>query len=262
MTPIIEVLQLRVERYNARVIEEINWRVMPGENWTIIGPNGAGKSTLLSCLMAYTPPSAGTIRVLGEEWGQFDWRVMRQRIGIVSSSLTTRVPNNESALRVVIGGRFAQLGLRGEEFTPEDEADARAQLQRFRADHLCEQPWAALSQGERQRVLIARALMTNPALLIVDEPYAGLDPVAREHLIRQLDAFTREENSPVLVLVTHHVEEIPASFSHVLLLREGRTFAAGPRDELLTSEKLSEVFDADITIQREGDRFRLVHVEL
>lgn len=261
MTPIIEVLGLRVDRYNARVIEHIDWTVRPGEHWTILGPNGAGKSTLLSCLMAYTPPSHGTIRVLGEEWGKFDWRVLRERVGIVSSSLTTRIPESESALAIVIGGRFAQLGLRGEHFTDEDANDARALLARFHAEYLCDRSWGALSQGERQRVLIARALMTRPALLIVDEPCAGLDPVARERFIRQLDAFARAPHAPALVLVTHHVEEIPPAFTHTLLLREGRSFAAGPRDELLTSEKLSAVFDASITIAREGDRYRLLRVE-
>lgn len=257
----LELKDLRKNFGKTEILRGVQLGARPGERVAVIGPNGAGKSTLLSCLMAYTPPSHGTIRVLGEEWGKFDWRVLRERVGIVSSSLTTRIPESESALAIVIGGRFAQLGLRGEHFTDEDANDARALLARFHAEYLCDRSWGALSQGERQRVLIARALMTRPALLIVDEPCAGLDPVARERFIRQLDAFARAPHAPALVLVTHHVEEIPPAFTHTLLLREGRSFAAGPRDELLTSEKLSAVFDASITIAREGDRYRLLRVE-
>lgn len=262
MTPIIEIQNLRVDRFNARVVESISWTVKPGENWVIMGPNGAGKTTLLSCLMAYTPASGGTVRVLGEEWGKYDWRKLRERVGIVSSSLTARVPDSDTALQIVMGGKFAQIGLRGEDWTEEDRESALRYLEQFRATYIADRAWGALSQGERQRVLIARARMANPALLIVDEPCAGLDPVAREHFIRELDAFAKDPSAPSLVLVTHHVEEIPESFTHVLMLREGRTFASGLRQELLTDAQLSALFNADIAVEEHEGRYRLVRVNL
>lgn len=259
---IIEVVDLRVDRFNARVIESINWTVRPGENWVILGPNGSGKTTLLSCLMAYTPPSAGEIHVLGERWGHYDWRKLRERVGIVSSSLIARVPDADTALSVVIGGRYAQIGLRGEEVTDALRAEAMAHLERLEIDGLRDRRWGVLSQGERQRVLIARALMAKPALLIVDEPCAGLDPVARERFVQQLDQLARDPNAPALVLVTHHVEEITPGFSHVLLLKDGHSRRSGRAEDLLTSEELSETFGAPITITRQGDRYQLSHVAL
>lgn len=259
---IIEVKNLRVDRYNARVIEAINWTVRAGENWVILGPNGAGKTTLLSCLMAYTPPSDGEIHVLGERWGHYDWRKLRERIGIVSSSLIARVPDGDAAVSVVIGGRYAQIGLRGEKVTDELRTEALGHLERLDALALQDRKWGVLSQGERQRVLIARALMANPALLIVDEPCAGLDPVARERFVQRLDQLTRDPKAPALVLVTHHVEEITPGFSHVLLLKDGRSRNSGPAETMLTSEELSETFGAPLTIVRRGDRYQLTDVQL
>lgn len=261
-TPIIEVQDLRVERHNAQVLRGVDWTVRPGENWVILGPNGAGKTTLLSCLMAYTPPSAGEIHVLGERWGHYDWRKLRERVGIVSSSLVARVPEGDSALHVVMGGRYAQIGLRGEAITPALEADARRHLRALGVEALADRRWGVLSQGERQRVLIARALIAEPALLIVDEPCAGLDPVARERFIQQLDTLAKDPDAPALVLVTHHIEEITPGFSHVLMLKDGRSRAAGPIEALLNSEELSATFRAPMKVGRVGDRYQLLGVEL
>lgn len=261
-TPIIEVRDLRVERFNTQIIRGIDWTVRPGENWVILGPNGAGKTTLLSCLMAYTPPSAGEIHVLGERWGHYDWRRLRERVGIVSSSLVARVPAADAALHVVIGGRYAQIGLRGESVTPTLEANARRHLRALGIEALADRHWGVLSQGERQRVLIARALIAEPALLIVDEPCAGLDPVARERFIQQLDALARDPDAPALVLVTHHIEEITPGFSHVLMLKDGRSRAAGPIEALLTSDELSATFGAPLEIGRTGGRYQLLRVEV
>lgn len=259
---IIEVKNLRVDRFNARVIESINWTVRRGENWVILGPNGAGKTTLLSCLMAYTPPTDGEIHVLGEQWGHYDWRKLRERVGIVSSSLIARVPETDLARNVVIGGRYAQIGLRGETITDELTQAALTELTRVGAAHLADRPWGVLSQGERQRVLIARALIARPALLIVDEPCAGLDPVAREHFVQQLDALTRDPDAPALVLVTHHIEEITLGFSHVLMLKDGRSRQSGPIAEHMTNEELSKTFGAPLTIEHENGRYRLLQVQL
>lgn len=259
---IIDVQHLRVDRFNARVIDDITWTVRQDENWVILGPNGAGKTTLLSCLMAYTPPSGGEIHVLGEKWGQYDWRKLRERVGIVSSSLTARMPEAETALHIVVGGRYAQLGLRGEAATDALKDEAMSHLERLGGAHLRDRRWGVLSQGERQRVLIARALMANPALLIVDEPCAGLDPVARERFVQQLDQLARDPSAPALVLVTHHVEEITPAFTHVLMLKDGVSRRSGPAGVLLTSEELSATFGAPMTLVRDGARYRLAGVDL
>lgn len=228
----------------------------------ILGPNGAGKTTLLSCLLAYTPPSKGTIDVLGERWGEYDWRKLRKRIGIVSASLLSRIPDGEPGLSVVVGGEHAQMGLRGETFSEDDRHRAMEHLRRVNAEMLHDRRWGVLSQGERQRVLIARALMANPALLIVDEPCAGLDPVARERFLRHLDELARDEDAPSLVLVTHHIEEVTPAFTHVLMLKDGRAYKTGRSEQLINSASLSAVFGAELRVERRGERFHLTHVEL
>lgn len=244
------------------MLDGIDWTVRRGEHWVILGPNGAGKTTLLSCLLAYVPPSKGTIDVLGERWGEYDWRKLRERVGIVSASLLTRIPDGEAALSVVVGGVHGQMGLRGEAISEEERRGAMEHLRRVNAEALHDRRWGVLSQGERQRVLIARALMPQPALLIVDEPCAGLDPVARERFLQHLDELARDEDAPSLVLVTHHIEEITPAFTHVLMLKDGRSYATGPTSELVSDAALSEVFGADLRVERRGDRFHLAHVEL
>lgn len=244
------------------MLDGIDWTVRRGEHWVILGPNGAGKTTLLSCLLAYVPPSKGTIDVLGERWGEYDWRKLRERVGIVSASLLSRIPDREHALSVVVGGVHGQMGLRGETISEEEREHAMEHLRRVNAAQLHDRRWGVLSQGERQRVLIARALMPNPALLIVDEPCAGLDPVARETFLQHLDSLARDANAPSLVLVTHHIEEITPAFTHVLMLKDGRSYATGPTSELVSDASLSEVFGAELRVERRGDRFHLAHVEL
>lgn len=259
---IIRVQNLEVNRYNARVLDGIDWTVRPQENWVILGPNGAGKTTLLSCLLAYVPPSKGTIDVLGERWGKYDWRKLRERVGIVSASLLTRIPDAETGLAVVVGGLHAQMGLRGHKISDAERHTALEHLRRVNAEHLQDRAWGVLSQGERQRVLIARALMPNPALLIVDEPCGGLDPVSRETFVQHLDELARDADAPALVLVTHHIDEITPAFEHVLMLKDGRTYAAGPASELINDEALSAVFDASLRVERRGERFHLASVDL
>lgn len=259
---IIQVQGLKVNRFNARVLDGIDWTVRSGEHWVILGPNGAGKTTLLSCLLAYVPPSKGTIDVLGERWGEYDWRKLRERVGIVSASLLSRIPDREPGLHVVAGGAHGQMGLRGETLTQADRERAMEHLRRVNAEHLHDRRWGVMSQGERQRVLIARALMPNPALLIVDEPCAGLDPVARETFVQHLDGLARDAEAPSLVLVTHHIEEITPAFTHVLMLKDGRSYASGPTSELVSDASLSKVFGADLHVERRGDRFHLANVDL
>jgi iron complex transport system ATP-binding protein len=254
---VIEVTALRVER-EAVILESIDWRVERGEHWAILGANGSGKTSLLRALTGYLPPTAGEIRVLGETYGRFDWRDLRTRIGLVSSSVHQMMETNdgETALKAVISGRYAQIGYWGE-IRPGDRRAAAAILRRIEARALRDRPWRFLSQGERQRVLIGRALMASPKLMILDEPCAGLDPVAREHFLQFLRRLARTRGAPTMVLVTHHVEEIVAMFSHVLVLKSGRVLAAGPRGRVLTSATLSSAFQAPVHLTRERGRYSL-----
>src|SRR5579862_9755732 len=241
---VIEVCALRVER-EAVILESIDWRVMRGEHWAILGANGSGKTSLLRALTGYLPPTAGEIRVLGETYGRFDWRDLRTRIGLVSSSVHQMMEDGETALKAVVSGRYAQIGYWGE-MRAEDLRAANAILRRIEAYDLRDRPWRFLSQGERQRVLIGRALMASPRLLILDEPCAGLDPAAREHFLQFLQRLGQRPHAPTLVLVTHHVEEIMPVFSHALLLQSGRTLAAGKKRAVLNAPLLARAFAAPV----------------
>jgi iron complex transport system ATP-binding protein len=253
--PVIEVKSLRVER-EAVILEAVDWRVLRGEHWAILGANGSGKTSLLRALTGYLPPTAGTIRVLGQTYGRFDWRDLRLRIGLVSSSVHQMMDDNETALKAVVSGRYAQIGYWGE-MRDEDRRDADAILRRVEARALRERPWRFLSQGERQRVLIGRALMCSPKLMILDEPCAGLDPVAREHFLQFIQRIARVRGAPTMVLVTHHVEEIVPIFSHVLVLKSGRVLASGVRRRVLTSAMLSEAFEARVSLSCVRGRYSL-----
>ena len=253
--PVIEVAALRVERESV-ILDRIDWRVTRGEHWAIVGANGSGKTSLLRALTGYLPPTAGTIRVLGETYGRFDWRDLRTRIGLVSSSVHQLMEDSETALKAVVSGRYAQIGYWGE-MRVEDLRAGEAILRRIEARELRDRPWRFLSQGERQRVLIGRALMASPRLMILDEPCAGLDPVAREHFLQFLARLARARGAPTMVLVTHHVEEIVAIFSHVLILKSGRVLAAGSRARVLTSTRLSDAFDTPVRLTRPRGRYSL-----
>lgn len=253
--PVIQVTGLTVER-DAPILRGIDWRVERGEHWAILGANGSGKTSMLRALTGYLPPTTGTIRLLGETYGRADWRELRTRVGLVSSSIHQMMPDGESALNAVASGKFAMIGYWGE-MTPRDRAAALAILRRVEARPLAARPWMHLSQGERQRVLIGRALMARPRLLILDEPCAGLDPVAREHFLQFLERMARRRGAPTMLLVTHHAEEIMPAFSHVLVLKAGRVLGAGPRARMLTSRMLGDAFGAPVTVRRLGARYSL-----
>jgi iron complex transport system ATP-binding protein len=252
--PIIEVLGLRVDR-DALILDSVDWRVDKGQHWVILGANGSGKTSLLSVLTGYLAPTAGTISVLGETYGRADWRELRTRIGLVSSSIRQLMPPHENALNAVASGRRAMIGMWGE--VSEDSRRAAEILREVEAGYLSERPWRFLSQGERQRVLIGRALMADPQLLVLDEPCAGLDPVAREHFLAFIERLLGRPDAPTLVLVTHHVEEIVAGFSHVLVLRAGKVLAAGSRESVMTSATLSQAFDAPLRLTANSGRYSL-----
>jgi iron complex transport system ATP-binding protein len=253
--PIFEVEKLRVER-DAVILHEVNWRVERGQHWVILGANGSGKTSLLSALTGYLMPSSGEIRIGTANFGASDWRDVRRSVGLVSSSLGHKIEPEQTALDVVISGRDAQINFWGRVPASEQRQAARV-LRQVRASHLAERAWRYLSQGERQRVLIGRALMARLRMLFLDEPAAGLDPVAREDFLKFLGALAKERHAPTLVLVTHHVEEIVPLFTHVLLLRGGKTLAAGPKEEVLTTKHLSTTFGAPVVVRRTDFRYRL-----
>ncbi len=253
---VVEVENLTILRDDAVILDGVNWRVLSGRHWALIGANGSGKTSLLSALTGYLMPTAGEITVLGERYGESDWPELRKRIGLVSSSIRRRIPGWEPALDTVISGSSAMLGLWGR-VRRADRAAASDWLERMGCAHLAKRAWQVISQGERQRVLIARALMARPALLILDEPCAGLDPVAREGFLQFLENLARSENAPGMVLVTHHIEEITSAFSEVLVLRQGRVLASGPCSRTLTGPILSAAFDAEMHVRKHRGRFRL-----
>jgi iron complex transport system ATP-binding protein len=258
MSPVLEVSHLRVVRGQTAILRDVSWRVGAGEHWTILGANGSGKTSLLKTLTGFLAPTAGEFTVLGERYGASDWRDLRLQVGVVTSAFTAAIPLAEPALDTVVSGKFAQLDL-WHRVTADQRAEAMQLLRQVGLAALARREWAYLSQGERQRVLIARALMARPRLLILDEPCAGLDPVAREKFLQFVERLARRRGRerPALVLVTHHVDEIMPSFSHALLLRAGQVVAAGPRQQVLTSQNLSRIFGAPLRLKRQGTRYRL-----
>jgi iron complex transport system ATP-binding protein len=254
--PVLGVSGLAIRRGRTVILENIHWRVLSGEHWVILGANGSGKTSLLCALTGYLTPTAGEVEVLGQRYGCTDWRELRQRLGLVSSAIRQRIPPDEPALETVVSGKNAMIDFWGQ-MTAADRRRARRILQQTECLALADRPWLFLSQGERQRVLIGRALMAKPALLILDEPCAGLDPAAREHFLQFLQRLGRSAHPPTLVLVTHHVEEITPVFSHVLILKNARVMAQGPKKRTLTSAALSEAFGAPTRLRQRRGRYTL-----
>jgi iron complex transport system ATP-binding protein len=255
-TTILAVSELRIRRGTTHILDSVSWSVRKGEHWVILGANGSGKTSLLSALTGYLESTSGTIEVFGERFGRSDWRELRKRIGLVSSSIRQWMAEDEPALETVASGKFAMIDYWG----PITRADRQRAL-RILTDVECaglrDRPWRFLSQGERQRVLIGRALMSRPPLLILDEPCAGLDPAAREHFLQFLERLGTSRSAPTLVLVTHHVEEIMPVFTHLLLLKQGRVLASGETHKLLNSRLLSEVFGSRMKLGRRNHRYIL-----
>jgi iron complex transport system ATP-binding protein len=253
--PVIDVRNLRVER-DITILDGISWRVERGQHWCILGANGSGKTSLLAALTAYLPFSSGEVSVQGRVYGAADWRELRKRIGLVSSSILQRISDVETALETVVSGKYAMVNYWGE-VSRADRLKAMGILKQLECEHLADRAWRQLSQGERQRIGIGRSLMANLRLLILDEPCAGLDPVAREHFLRFLERLAAKNMSATLVLVTHHIEEIVPSLTHVLVLKSGRVLAAGPKGEVLTSAVLSAAFDAEVRVVQSDSRYSM-----
>ena len=253
---IVKLEQLRIERSGTVILDDVSWRVAAGEHWVVLGANGSGKTSLLSAITGYFMPTNGEIELLGHRYGESDWRELRCRIGIVSSAVRQMMADEEPALDTVITGRRAMIDLWGK-VSAAERREARRILQQVECSYLADRPWGVLSQGERQRVLIGRALMARPKLLILDEPCAGLDPGAREQFLQFLQRLGKSKNSPTLVLVTHHVEEIMPVFSHALILRAGRVLASGEKDAVLNSANLSKAFAAKARLVKAKRRYLL-----
>lgn len=252
---VIHMTGVGVRRTGNKLLVDLDWSVELDERWVVLGPNGAGKTTLLKLAAAEMHPTTGVVHVLGERLGRVDVFELRTRIGFTSAAINTRIPPEEKARDVVVSAGYAVLGRGREEYDSIDIDRAEELLADLGVDHLADRAYRTLSEGERKRTLIARSLMTDPELLLLDEPAAGLDLGGREDLVGRLSTLAMDPYAPATVLVTHHVEEIPPGFTHALLLSQGGVVAAGLIDDVVTSDNLSTAFGQDLVLQRSGDRF-------
>ena len=252
---VIEMDAVSVVRGSTTLLDDVSWAVELDERWVILGPNGAGKTTLLQLAAALLHPTSGEIRLLGEPLGLIDVFELRPRIGFTSAAIASRVPPEEVVRDLVVSAGYAVLGRWREHYEREDLDRAIHLLDLMGVAGFADRAFGTLSEGERKRVQIARALMPDPEIMLLDEPAAGLDLGGREDLLVRLSALAEDPDAPTLIMVTHHVEEIPASFSHAMLLREGRVVAAGLIRDVLTSANLSGTFGLPIRLTRSGDRY-------
>jgi iron complex transport system ATP-binding protein len=256
VNPVLEITSLKVVRDGVTILDGVNWRVERGQHWVILGANGSGKTSLLSALTGYLMPTAGDIFLLGHNYGRSDWRELRKKVGIVSSAVRQMMAADEPALETVASGKSAMIDFWGT-LSAADRRRALGILRQIECGHLASRPWRVLSQGERQRVLIGRALMARPRVLILDEPCAGLDPAAREYFLRFIQRLGNDKHAPTLVLVSHHVEEIMPVFSHVLILDKGKVLAADQKPGILTAKNMSDAFAARVTLRSKSGRYTM-----
>ncbi len=255
MSDVLELVDVSVVREGRELVDQVSWAVSEGERWVILGPNGAGKTTLLQIASTYLFPSAGKVTVLGEKLGEVDVFELRARIGLAGSSMIDKLPAEQTVLQTVLTAAYGMTASWREQYEDTDEFRALALLDRLGMADFTTRKFGTLSEGERKRTLIARALMTDPELLLLDEPAAGLDLGGREDLVRRLGALAQDEFAPAMVMVTHHVEEIAPGFTHVLMIRQGKILTAGPIDTELSARNLSLCFGLPLTLERHGDRW-------
>lgn len=254
--PVVELNGIVLERDAVRILDGVSWSIRKGENWALVGANGCGKTTLLKVVAGYEWPTSGGVAVLGERFGETDLRLLRRRIGWVSSSLVQRFPPDDPAHSIVLSGFEASVGL-WREFSREEHVAAFEALADVGAAAIAERPWKVLSQGERQRVLIARSLVCRPPLMILDEPCAGLDPAAREYFLDDVESLASMADAPSFVLVTHHVEEIRGCFAKAMVMKSGRVLAEGSVAECLVDATMAAAFGAPCRVRPEGRGYRL-----
>ncbi|MGH3496735.1 MAG: ABC transporter ATP-binding protein [Nocardioidaceae bacterium] len=255
MSAVIELADVSVVRGDTRLLSGISWQVAEGERWVVLGSNGAGKTTLLQVVGTHLYPSTGVVGVLGEVLGTVDVFEVRPRIGLTSAALAERIPRSELVHDVVVSASYAVIGRWREHYDDMDHDRARELLSEIGVGHLAARTFGTLSEGERKRVQIARALMADPELLLLDEPAAGLDLGGREDLVSTLSLLAADPGAPTTVLVSHHVEEIPPAFTHVLLLRSGEIVDAGPMHETLTEESLTHTFGMPLILDEHEGRY-------
>lgn len=253
---IIEAKQISVIRDSKYILKEVNWSVKAGEHWAILGLNGSGKTSLLDLINGYLFPSKGEIQVFDKTFGKYDWRELRKSIGWVSTALQERLYGTETVEDIVLSGKFASIRL-FDQPSQEDRDFAQSLLERFDCLELSRRAYSTLSQGEKQRVLIARGLMPSPRLLILDEPCTGLDIFAKEKLLSMVENLSCEPDAPTLIYVTHLTEEILPSFSHTLLLRRGQVHSSGKTTDLMTKENLCDFFETPVLCEKLGNRYVL-----
>ncbi|MFE7196446.1 ABC transporter ATP-binding protein [Microbacterium oxydans] len=255
MPSALEFTDVVVRREGRNIIDHVDWRVDDDQRWVILGPNGAGKTTLLQLADTLMHPTGGTVTVLGETLGRTDVFEVRPRIGFASSAMAKRVPRDETVLNTVLTAAYSVLGRWNENYEDIDERRALRVLGDWRLDHLADRTFGTLSDGEQKRVQIARAVMTDPELLLLDEPTASLDLGSREELLALLSGYASSPTTPAMLMVTHHVEEIPVGFTHVMLIRDGAVVAAGPIADTLTAEALTDTFGMPIVLSSEDGRY-------
>jgi iron complex transport system ATP-binding protein len=255
MGAILQLSDISVRRGDRVILGPLNWQVLEGQRWVILGPNGAGKTTLLQICSSLIHPTTGEIHILGEKLGRVDVFELRTRIGLTSSALVEQLSPDELVMDVVLTAAYAMLGRWQEKYDLWDESRAMALLTALGVRELGERLFGSLSEGEKKRVQIARALMADPELLLLDEPASSLDLGAREDLLRRIESLSKDPLAPATVIVTHHIEEIPVGTTHALLLRDGVAVAQGEVASVITDQNLTQAYGLAITVQTEGGRF-------
>ena len=255
MSAILEIENLSVRRGGKTILGPLNWQVLEGQRWVVLGPNGAGKTTLLQVCSSLIHPTSGSIKILGEQLGKVDVFELRTRIDLTSSALVEQLPADELVIDVVLTAAYAMLGRWQEKYDLWDESRAMALLTALGVRELGDRNFGSLSEGEKKRVQIARALMADPELLLLDEPASSLDLGGREDLLKRIEVFAKDPLAPATVIVTHHIEEIPAGTTHALLLKEGSEVAKGDINTVITDLNLSNAYGLPISVQSEGGRF-------
>lgn len=255
MSDVLALAGVSVRRGGRDLLHEVSWEIEEGERWVVLGPNGAGKTTLLQVAAGRLHPTAGVAGILGEVLGAVDVFELRPRIGLASATIADRIPPSERVGDVVVTASYGMVGRWRENYDELDRVRAVELLHSLGVSHLANRRFGTLSEGERKRVQIARALMADPELMLLDEPAAGLDLGSREDLVVRLGELAGDVDAPAMVLVTHHVEEIPPHFTDVLMLRDGEVVTAGPLELCLTAENLSETFGLPLVLDRHGERW-------
>ena len=255
MEALLSLTGVEVMREGRTILGPLDFAINEGERWVILGPNGAGKTTLLQLLAALIHPTRGDVRILGERMGSVDVFELRPRIGFTSSAMLELLPADEKVIDVVLTSAYAIAGRWIEDYDLWDESRAKALLTTFGVRELGERTFGTLSEGEKKRVQISRALMADPEVLLLDEPAAGLDLGGREDILQRITSYTSDDNAPATIIVTHHIEEIPAGTTHALMLKDGKALYAGSISDVLTETNINEVFGVNISLTFNGRRY-------